>query len=244
MEEDVGPSNLLNFGALVDGTRSIHRKISEMNGVDKLIAIGGECSLAVGEFAGLKERLEGRLGLIWMDSHGDFNTPDTTPSGYIGGMCLAFVCGRGPPAYQRVDSMMPLVKAEDVVHLGSRALDDEELASMLSSGMKLVPMKELRKKGTVEAAADAFRELERRVDHLALHLDVDVVDPEFLPAVNYPEPGGLTPGELVSILRLAARSPKLRALNVTAYNSERDHEGESAKRIVKILANSLGSPPI
>jgi len=241
---DVGTEKLWNFDSFTAGTRNVHVRVSKMEGTDMLLALGGECSLIVGEMAGLRERLRGRPGLIWMDSHGDFNIPDTTPSGYIGGMCLAFTCGRGPSAYERIDSLMPLVRPGDVLHLGSRVLDEEEKSAMLSSGMGLVPSKEMKRKGAVESAAGALRELERRVDYLVFHLDLDVLDPEFLPAVNYREPGGLTPGELAAIMRLAVRSSKLKALNVAAYNPRCDHHGESAARIIKLLVSSFGPTPV
>jgi len=93
---DSGPENLKNFTQFIVDTERIQTAVAKVGGGGLVFGLGGECSICVGTLAGLKNRIGGEAGVVWVDAHGDFNTPETTPSGYIGGMCLALACGRAP----------------------------------------------------------------------------------------------------------------------------------------------------
>ena len=95
IDVDSGPKNLTNFRQFLQDSEKIRSAISGVCAKGLVFGLGGECSICVGTLAGLKVRGRGQLGMVWIDAHGDFNTPETTPSGFIGGMCLAFACGRG-----------------------------------------------------------------------------------------------------------------------------------------------------
>jgi arginase len=204
---------------------------------DSVIVLGGECSETVGIMAGLAERFGGRPGMLWMDAHGDFNTPETSPSGYIGGMCLAMAAGRGPRSGLG-PSEAPLTD-ERLVHMGSRALDPPEEQAFASSPVKLVTARELKKIGAAGAAKSAVRYLEENSDWIACHLDVDVMDPTQIPAVNYPTPGGITVEEASTVLKTLVRSDKMRLLEVAAYNSSLDREGTSLRKIAEALEKAF-----
>ena len=172
--------------------------------------------------------------MLWLDAHGDFNTPATSPSGYIGGMCLAIACGKAPGL--GLEFGHPLAE-ERLVHVGSRALDPPEVAAFNSSPAKLYTSQQVKKTGAADVAEEAARHLDNRSDWAVCHLDVDVVDPEFIPAVNYPTPGGLTPEEAAVLIRALHRTGKLRVLEVAAYNSSKDRRHESVDRVVALLRN-------
>ena len=239
MRRDRGKANARNLGRFVKNTEAVRKRLVGLDRTEMTVALGGECSMVVGVLAGLAPSARGRVGLVWIDAHGDFNVPATTPSGYIGGMCLAFACGRGPRLAPGVDRLMPLVREDRVAHLGSRSLDGEEEAAMKTSAMKVVPTRELRKVGAAEEARRCARWLDDRADWIVCHFDTDVVDPAYIPAVNYPTPGGLTPDEASAVLRAFVSSGKLSALDVAAYNAALDMQGESGSALVEIVAKSF-----
>lgn len=240
VEKDAGPENLRNFKAFVAGTERVYRTIKNVNEEEMIVVLGGECSLVVGELAGLKEGIRGKPGMLWMDSHGDFNTPETTPSGYIGGMCLAFTCGRGPKLTLELDMMMPLMDENRLIHLGSRALDDPEIEAMNTSPMQVIPVNEIRKAGIERTAKDVAKRLADKADWIICHFDADVVDPSVIPSVNYPTANGLTLDEIIKVMGALERTDKLAAVNLAAYNARLDGSGSSAKAIVGVLAKVFG----
>jgi len=172
--------------------------------------------------------------MLWLDAHGDFNTPSTSPSGYIGGMCLALACGMAPDLGLDLVGWYPLAQ-ERLVHVGSRALDPPELAAFNSSAAKLYTAQQVKSSGVADVAEEAARHLDNRSDWIACHLDVDVVDPTLIPAVNYPTPGGLTADEAAMVVRAALRTGKLKVLEIAAYNPSKDRRGRSAERVVALL---------
>ncbi len=192
---DHGPRNLRNFEEFLEGTRKVKDRLSR--GIDPstlTFCLGGECTFIVGSLAGLKTVYKGKPGIVWMDAHGDFNTPEnpeTTPSGFIGGMCLAFTYGRGPRLSPDIEASRPLLDEERVVHVGSRALDPGEDEALLNP-VKLFSAKDVKKKGATEVARKAAKHLSDSSDWIIAHLDVDVLDPSVMPGVHFPEPGGLT----------------------------------------------------
>ncbi len=177
--------------------------------------------------------------MLWLDSHGDFNTPETTPSGFIGGMCLAMACGLGPKLSPLLEAQRPSIRASNVAHAASRNLDPPERAAMISSEMTLVEMKDLRRKGVIETLRKILASLEDSSDEIILHVDIDCTDPREIPAVSFPEPGGLSLLEIREILRLCVRCERLKAIDLTAYNAGRDGNGVSARRIIETFSKGL-----
>jgi arginase len=240
LERDTGPETLKNFGEFLAGTERIYRAMRNVNEEEMIVALGGECSLAVGELAGLKEANRGKPGVLWMDSHGDFNTPETTPSGYIGGMCLALACGRGPRLTPGLDDLMPLIDEERLIHFGSRALDAPEVEAMRSSPMELLPVKEIRTNGIERTARGVAKRLSDRADWIICHFDADVVDPSVIPSVNYPTADGLSLDEVTKVMGALERTGKLAAVNLAAYNARLDVSGNSAKALVRAFSRVFG----
>jgi arginase len=212
---------------VLDRTRSLDSEF--------VVLVGGECSMTPGALAGLSESFYGKPGMLWLDAHGDFNTPETSPSGYIGGMCLAMACGLGPSLGPELERRRPLLAEERLVHVGSRALDPPEVIAFNSSPAKLFTAQQVRKIGAEDVGEEAARHLSNRSDWVVCHLDVDVVDPASMPAVSYPTPGGLTIDQTALIIRAISKTGKLRVLEVAAYNPTRDRGGRSGRAIVRIL---------
>jgi arginase len=241
INEDTGPSNLYNLETFNHASEEIAKAVGRVEDEEaRFLFLGGECSLIVGAAAGLQRIRRRTLGLLWLDSHGDFNTPETTPSGFIGGMCLAMACGRGPELASVLEAQRPSVEAANVVHACSRNLDAMERVAMFGSGMRLLEMVDLRRNGVVAALRKAIGSLEDSSDEIILHVDIDCTDPGEVPAVSFPEAGGLSLLELREVLGLAVGSERLKVVDLAAYNARRDVEGVSARRIVETVSEGLG----
>jgi arginase len=242
LDHDRLDGNVKNLVHFRDASSRIYSATKSVN-ADRVVIIGGECSETVGAMAGLSEAFNGKAGMLWLDAHGDFNTPQTSPSGYIGGMCLAMACGRTPGLGLGFSGRGAPLADERLVHVGSRALDPPEVAAFSSSPAKLYTAQRVKDSGASEVAEEAVRHLENRSDWIACHIDVDVIDPEFVPSVNYPTPGGLTMEEAITVVAEVAKSEKIRALEVAAYNPSTDRKGTTARQIVALLGRILDQAP-
>jgi arginase len=193
--------------------------------------IGGECTLIAGALAGALSA-EPELSLVYFDAHGDFNTLATTPSHFVGGMCLAHVCGR-----QLGPLLWPGVRAfpESQVYLvGARDLDPGERANLERSKVRRFAF------GAAGSEAAALVAALRR-KRLFVHLDLDVVDPSEMPAVNFPSPGGVTFDARAATLGEIARGSTIVGLELCAYDPRQDPGRELPGRIATAVAPLLGS---
>lgn len=239
---DSGPHNLRNFPQFLQDTDTVYRKANLVDSEDFAFCLGGECAFTVGALAGFKDSFKGKPGMLWIDAHGDFNTPETTSSGFIGGMPLAFTCGRGPKLSTLVENVKPILQEENVVHLASRALDPPELKAMQDSPMRVYSAKETHKQGIASVARETADYLGDRCDWITCHLDVDCIDPTIIPAVNFPEPGGLTLEEVKMAVEALKNTDKLKVFDLAAYNSMMDQDRVSAQRLVNLMAEVF--PPL
>ena len=236
LKEDVGPENFRNSVSYLRDINVIKSASARFLKEEFAVIVGGDCSLVVGSVAGIKEKFTGKPGMLWMDAHGDFNTPETSPSGYIGGMCLALACGRGPRLSAQIESSRPLLHEDALVHVGSRALDQLEEKAMRDSEMKLLASQTIHKQDIRAVAAEAAGFLADRSDWIILHLDLDVIDPREMPAVNFAEPDGLSSKAVLAISKALHSTGKLKALEVTSYNPLNDVNGKTGEMVVDLVS--------
>jgi arginase len=201
------------------------------------IILGGDHSIALGSVTGCSRRQ--RMGLLWIDAHGDFNTPETSPSGNIHGMPLAALCGFGDSRLVNLLWEGPKVRPEDVVLIGVRDLDAEERKLLRSSGVAVYTMSEIDRLGLAEVAARAFDRLER-LDRIHVSLDADVLDPEVAPGVGTPVPGGLTFREAHLLMELIADWGKVTSLDLVEVNPILDRANVTANTMVGLALSLLG----
>lgn len=234
---DEGPDKIKNLDTFKNDTILLTEKIESAYDEGMLLLLGGECSLIIGSLNANSKVQKGKPGIVWFDAHGDFNTPEITPSGYIGGMCLAFACGRGKKYMHGILNADPLDE-ELVVHLGSRALDELEKKEMLSSKLLMLTSNEIKEKGIKQVIREISKRIENADWHI-LHIDVDVVEPNLLspiwPAVNYPTSGGLSFDDLTEISRYLLENGLVKIIHITAYNSLLDSTGDSGIRLVELV---------
>lgn len=239
LEVDTTENGIKNFSHFMHASERILDVIGGIRGVSELVCLGGECSFAPAAIGGLRKGRKGKAGMLWIDAHGDFNVPETSPSGFIGGMCLAIACGRGPEIGSRFEKLRPLLDEARLIHVASRALDPLEVEAMRSSPLGLYTMRKVSLLGTKEVARQASARLADSSDWIACHLDLDALDPSIIPAVNYPTPGGMGIEQVVSIIKALERTGKLAMLDVAGYNPDLDANGTSAKEVARMLQEVL-----
>jgi len=205
------------------------------------VVLGGDCSILLGSMLSLRRR--GRYGLLFLDGHMDFYSPLASPTGEAADMDLALVTGRGPPAVCDIDGLNPYVRDEDTFVLGYRDAEDVERdggASFTGTRIRSLPLNEVRRFGVRAAANAALKALAREdLSGFWIHLDVDVLDGELMPAVDYQMTGGLTFDELTLVLQCAIASGRAVGLEVTIFNPNFDPDGSVAERLVSCLVAGL-----
>jgi arginase len=188
----------------------------------------------VGIFSAFAQR-DTEIGLIFLDGHADFHSPETSASGDPADMELAILTGRGPEKIVRIAGKYPLLTDKDVVVYGIRAWNKIAESDIGVYDKNL--MAEMGIKGAVE---EGLEDLTRRNLPLWLHFDVDVLDPEFMP-VMFPEPGGLTFEEVREFLNLVWASGRIIGMSIACYHPKLDVDGKASVRLVTLLSNFLSN---
>jgi arginase len=204
------------------------------------IVLGGDHSLSLGSIRGAAKHR--RLGVIWVDAHADFNTPETTPSGNIHGMPLAALCGLGDPRLVCLwEETPPAVDPRRVAVIGARDLDPGEKHNLREAGVMVQGMEQIDRMGMVAAVDKAIDQISRDVDGIYLSLDMDALDPRHAPGVGTPVPGGLTYREAHLICEVIAETGKLIGMDVVEVNPILDVQNETARLAVEFIRSALGS---
>jgi arginase len=208
-----------------------------------LVVLGGDCSIVLGCLAGVR-RKRARVGLVYVDAHADFATPELSRTGSAASMCLALAVGRGDSALARLDGEQPLARSDDLVLIGRR--DDAEAPWYGQDVLRAGPMLDLthatiRDRGIADVAALALERVTLPgIDGFWIHVDADVLDPGEVPAVDSPEPGGLLLDELSDLLMPLIRHPDAIGLELTIYDPQLDPDRTSAARLANLLERAIG----
>ncbi|MGA7622267.1 MAG: arginase family protein [Candidatus Acidiferrales bacterium] len=202
------------------------------------LIVGGDCSIAMATVAGVRRYFR-KVSMIYMDSDADLNTPATTPSGCLDGMVVSHLTGRGAAEMVRFWGEPPLVREPDLALFGVARLDPAEEQVLASSPLRRFLAADVRRVGAAAAARAAIDRIRGNAYQFILHLDVDVIA-DFA-ATNYPGSGGLSLDEVREALLVFAQQRELAAFELTAYNPAKDADGRSAKLLVDLLADVLGS---
>lgn len=220
---------------------------SDRDGGDLLVLLGGDCSVMLGPLLALRRR--GRFGLAFVDGHDDYSQP-LDGVRYAGlfaaaGLDLGLATGHGPDALVDLDGLAPYVREDDVVHLGLvREVADATYADVdafAASSIQSYPADEIRSYGTSDIAARALSRLaDNKLDGFWVHLDADVLNASVMPAVDSPNPEGLSPGQLIDLLRALLSHPQARGLDVCIYDPDLDPTGAAGDLLADIVVAALG----
>jgi arginase len=203
------------------------------------VILGAEDSVIMAIVEGLKQGIGETIGLIYMDAHGDFNTPDTTPSGLIGGMDVALLAGHGPDLLTSIFGYKPQLREEQIALFGARDLDPPEREMLEKSKVHLYTMDKVRELGPERAMKEATEKLLRASKRLYIHIDIDVLDPKEIGATQLPVPDGLGLAECSTALRVVRQSGRLCGLDVMVFNAHKDPNGEEARKLNQLVVDSL-----
>jgi arginase len=200
------------------------------------LVLGGDHSIAMGSLSGLAR--DGRGGVLWLDAHGDLNTPATSPSGNVHGMPLAAAIGLCED-FGRDGLRLPAVDPERVAVVGVRSLDPGEQALVRELGVAIYTISDLDRRGMEPVLTEA---LERVGGGAFVHVsvDLDVVDPEVAPGVGDPVRGGLSYREAHLALELVAEAGVMDALDIVEVNPIHDHENTTAGVAVELAVSAFG----
>jgi len=205
------------------------------------LVLGGDCSILIGSALAMHrhgEEIGGHVGLVFVDGHSDFRHPGN--ASYVGaaaGEDLALVTGRGQPDLAAIEHRRPYFRDMDVVVLGIRAHDEYRL-DLQAAGIAFRAAHQLRAEGAARSAQWA-RELLSDCAGYWVHIDVDVLDPSVMPAVDAPDPGGIAYAELELLLSGLVSSPYCIGIEVTVFDPDYDPDGSYAFEIVNTLVGGL-----
>lgn len=201
------------------------------------IFLGGDHSIAIGSIGGISHEQE--CGLIWLDAHGDFNTPETSPSGNVHGMGLATLMGFGAPELVNVGRPGPKLKGKNVVLIGVRDLDEKEKILLKQSGCTVYTMREIDERGIHIILKKALKKLSH-LQRIHVSFDVDSIDPMEAPGVGTPVRGGLTYRESELIMETIADTQKLCSLDLVEVNPILDTQNSTAQMVISLVASLFG----
>ena len=197
------------------------------------IVLGGDHSLSMGSVAGAARGR--RVGVVWVDAHADFNTPETSPSGNVHGMPLAVLSGLGHP---RLTEVFRAVDPKDVVLVGVRSLDPGEKRLLKEAGVRVYTMHEVDRLGVARIAEEVLKHLQGLPLHVSL--DADVLDPTLAPGVGTPVPGGLTYREAHLLMEILAESGRVQSLDLVEVNPILDERNRTAEMLVGLALSLVG----
>jgi arginase len=185
------------------------------------LVIGGDCSILIGTALALKQL--GNYALFYLDGHTDYMLPQLSATGGVAGMDLAIVTGSGHPRLTNIDNLRPYFIEENVWCVGNREYDKDYVAAIENSNLKYYDLNNLRNNGIENCINSFLSNLEvQQLDGFWIHLDVDVLDDELMPAVDSRTPGGLSYSELSTILVKLISDKKCAGLEITILDPDLD----------------------
>ena len=203
------------------------------------VVLGGDHSVALGTLAGLAE-VRGPGGTIWIDAHGDLNSPDTSPSGNVHGMVLAAALGLAGDRFREDGWGLPAVAPGRVALVAVRSLDDGEREVLRELDAKVFTMSDVDRLGIERAIRESLTHV-AGPGFVHVSLDMDAMDPEVAPGVGTPVRGGLSYREAHLAMELIAESGLASSLDVVEVNPILDRENETAQLAVELVASALGA---
>lgn len=203
------------------------------------LILGGDHSIAIGTIAGLA-RHYANLGVIWYDAHGDLNTVDTTPSGNIHGMPLAASLGLGHPLLVNAGGYAEKIKAENLVLIGVRDLDEGEKQLIAEQRIKLFTAHDVKRLGMKRVIAETLEYLNKRCDGIHLSFDLDGIDPREAPGVGTPVRGGVSFADSLLAVKLLLDSQSITSAEFVELNPLLDSEEQTVAATLALIGALFG----
>lgn len=239
---NMGDPHIRFLDDVVEHCKSLRDKIKELlKKQTHPLILGGDHSITIGVVAGMVSKYPD-LGIIYLDAHGDFNTPETTPSGNIHGMSLASITGRGHPSLKNLAGKVPMIE-DNLVHLlGVRKLDKLERENLKKSNVSIITIKKIDEIGISEAITRAIDDISQKTSQGKFHfsLDVDSIEPSVAPGTGTTERGGLSYREAHLACEHIAESKNMVSMDVVEVNPILDHANQTGKLAVELILSAFG----
>ncbi len=228
---DAGRSPVRGGVESYDVLLALHAHISRVLPDGPLLAIGGDCGADLGPASRELQRHDGKLAIVWIDAHADFNTPATSPSGAFHGMVLRALTGVGP---EGLTAPVPAAAAS-LVLAGTRSVDAAEQRQLTAAGVVPLGMRALSEPASV---ADQLSHTGCPAVHI--HLDLDVLDPAVFPYTTYREPGGATIEQVLALLQTIDRVLPVNSAFIGEHLSGDERDTAALAPLLKQLLSSIG----
>jgi arginase len=200
--------------------------------------LGGDHSVAIGTIGGVTH--DEPSAVVWIDAHGDFNVPETSPNGNIHGMPVAILIGLGVPELVNIGRAGPKVNPRDVVLIGTRDLDYDEKTMLKNSGIIIYTMREIDEKGIGAVLREVVNVRLRHAKRIHVSLDMDALDPRDAPGVGTLAPGGLTCREAHLCMEILHGSKRISSMDIVEINPILDRQNRTSEIAVELAASLLG----
>jgi arginase len=243
-EQPYGEKKARFLGEIIETCKLLSDSVKKTLDEDLFpLVLGGDHSIAMGTMAGVAAHFQKeskRIGLIWLDAHGDMNTPDTSPSGNVHGMPVAAIVGSGPVELTGLGGITPMAEPRNVCLVGIRELDAKERRFAKESGVHIFTMRDIDERGMREVMAEALRFAGDDTAGIAVSLDMDFVDPADAPGVGTPVRGGVTYREAHLALEMVADTRSMVSFELVEVNPVIDLHNTTATLGVELVLSGLG----
>ncbi len=204
-----------NIGRL--GSYTAERVATARDDGQGALVLAGDDTASIGVVAGLQKAhgAGAKIGIVWLDAHGDFNTPETSYSGILAGMPVAILAGLAGPIWRGSAGLEAPVPTDRILIVGPRELDEKEEALLRSTDVHLLTSKDIR---IADALHCAVTRLAENVDLISLHIDLDVLDPSLVPSASTPARDGMLIQEAASVIKCILASRKVAAISIAGLN--------------------------
>ncbi|MFN2746333.1 arginase [Bacillus sp. z60-18] len=231
---------LRNLKAITKASLKLANTVDEIVAKDSFpLVLGGDHSIAIGTLAGLAKHYR-NLGVIWYDAHADLNTRETSPSGNIHGMPLAISLGIGHKELTGLCGKGAKIKAENIVIIGARSLDDGEKKLIREKEIKVYTMHEIDRLGMTKVMEETIDYLRDRTDGVHLSLDLDGLDPHDAPGVGTPVAGGISYRESHLAMEMLEESNLITSAEFVEVNPILDEKNKTAEAAVALMGSLFG----
>lgn len=229
----------LYVSEIVEVCEGLARQVQEVVQADRFpLVLGGDHSIAMGTIAGVT-RARGDHGVIWVDAHADFNTPETSPSGNVHGMPLASVCGRGN-LLDKMEGGAPRISEGNVALIAIRDVDQGEAEALKDSEVSVFTMRDIDERGMRRVINDAIEVTSRNVDHVHVSFDIDAVDPRWAPGSGTLVEGGLNYREAHLLMEALHDSGVVGSAEIVEVNPLLDEANKTGKLAAALAASLMG----
>lgn len=235
-EERVDGPIAANIGALGRHTAAlVHDAIADG---DPVLVLAGDDTATIGVVSGVMQaHPEERIGLVWIDAHADFNTPEITYSGILAGMPVAILAGLAGPIWREAANLTRTLPTDQILIAGLRATDEKEQVLLQGTSIRVVEAKAPQRSALYESTLDR---LIAHVDVVVVNVDLDVLDPQYVPSASTPEANGLSIKQVAWMVNQVTRRGKTAAICITSLNPRAGKLGEkSVNSTLQLLEQAL-----